>query len=128
MQPDCPDIQRVLSRFIARLIIDDCIAPAFVSNSFLLNIESEVAIGTILDSYSILKDGSGEEHGKRIWDATFSSAEEKSSYVKIVKKFFEYGNVAEAVESISKMKWKFFLHEFVRILCVEAISKFAMVR
>ncbi len=108
----------------ARAIIEDCLAPAYVSAGFLLNPESELAAAILLDTFTQLKDDSSEIFGKLIWDSSFKPAEVKAQYDVLVKMILEAGSYTEAISELQEHKWKFFLHEFVRKLCVAAFKKF----
>lgn len=122
LQPDCPDIQRTISHFIARLIIDECLDSDYVSSITLLNPDSELSINTVYDAFSLLKDDCSKNHADVIWNKNFSLEEAKEFFDRIVEKFFKSGNNEEALNKLKTSKWRFFNHEFVRRLCIAAFK------
>lgn len=127
LQPDCPDIENTLSRFIARLVIDECIDPNYISDMTLLNPESSLAISIVSEAFTFLADDCSQQHASRIWDKSISLVKAKEFFDAIVNKFMETGNREEAVDGLRKSQWEFFNHEFVRRLCLAAFKDAAKV-
>jgi len=127
MKLDSPDIQRVLSRFIARLIIDECIDSDYISDMVLLNPESEAAIDTVYETFTLLFDDCSRKHADLIWVKSVSLQSAKEFFDTIVKEFMGTGNKEKAVEELKKSQWEFFNHEFVRRLCVAAFKEVSKV-
>lgn len=121
--PDCPDLCRIMSRFIARLVIDECIDANYVCSMALLNSESEIGIKIINDSFALLIDDCSKEHGMVIWNKEIDLNEAKTFFNEIIDKFFETGNIEEIVNELKKSKWAFFNHEFVRLLCISTFDR-----
>jgi hypothetical protein len=118
----------VLSRFIARLIIDECIDSNYISDMTLLNPESEVAIDTVYETFTLLFDDSSRQHADIMWTKSVSLQNAKDFYDIIVKEFMETGNKERTVEELKKSQWEFFNHEFVRRLCIAAFKDASKVK
>jgi len=89
-----------------------------------LNPESDLGTAILLDSYEILHDDSRINYVARVWDASFNAEDCKINFDKIAVKCFDEINMKSALQEIAKIdaKNKFFMHEFIRRLCIQGVK------
>ena len=114
---DVPDVIQLLSQFLARAIVDECIEPSFLDKVHLL--ETDMGYAVIHHCRKMLIGGAkARERLFDIWGASCnkSLAEIKEEIHEIVKTLLKSHELNETIESIKGLNVPDFHHEIVKQL------------
>lgn len=114
---DVPDVIQLLSQFLARAIVDECVEPSFLDKVHLL--ETDMGYAVIHHARILLKGGNkARERLLDIWGASSNKSvkEIKSEMHEIVSTLVNTHELNETIESIKNLNVPDFHHEIVKQL------------
>lgn len=120
---DCPEFPFLLSCFIARAIIDDVLAPSFLSRVSVG--DTDLAGFVVRESLALIRMPHSASRIARVWGsaATSSVQDLKRAFGIIIKEFFDSQDEDEVIRSLLELNVPSFHHEFVRRVFVISVDK-----
>jgi programmed cell death protein 4 len=116
---DVPAAGKMLSTFMARAVVDDCLPPAFLSD------ERFDAAGTVVrDARLLLTVPARTVRLSHAWGFAMEDVDTLKHYVRLlVEEFMSTGDGVEAAQCVRELDAPLFMHELVKRAVVLAIDK-----
>lgn len=119
---DNPDAVDMLSKFLARAVFDEVIAPVFLKNA---NVQSRLAEQCLVDANGLLNQPFRSERIAHIWGAgDLSSVKRLKGEIDMMfEEFLNTGDVHEADRTVRELNARFFHPQLVKQGIVLALQK-----
>jgi len=108
---DCPNASRIIAKFLARAIADECLAPRYLDRGAFI----ESGGKAVEEARTLLSMKHGTARMERVWGAgAFEVRELKKAIVDLVKEYLISEDLAEAAQCVRDLEARNFHHEVVK--------------
>ena len=120
---DVPSISDLISKFIARAIVDDSLPANYVQEAEVVDNDSR-QISILMDAYVLLKPKEAFTCLESVWGPQGGTLDDyKGQFKAIVQEFFDSKDFENVEACIRELSCKHYMHEFVKKLVDSVMDK-----
>ena len=120
---DVPEAAGIISKFLARAVVDDCLPSNYIVESEIMNDEN-LEISILLDAFNMLKLKEAYTSLESVWGPQANTIEDyKALFKAIIQEFFDSRDIANAEACVKELGCKHYMHEFVKKIIETVMDK-----
>ena len=120
---DVPEAAGIISKFLARAVVDDCPPSNYIVESEIMNDEN-LEISILLDAFNMLKLKEAYTSLESVWGPQANTIEDyKALFKAIIQEFFDSRDIANAEACVKELGCKHYMHEFVKKIIETVMDK-----
>lgn len=120
---DVPGAVEIISKFLARAIVDDSLPTNYVHEAETMN-DSQVEISILIGAYNLLKPKEAFTSLESVWGPQTGSIDDyKALFKALIQEFFDSKDMQNAEDCLKEMPCKHYMHEFVKKAVETAMDK-----
>lgn len=117
---DVPDASEIISKFLARAVVDDCLPANYIQESEIMNDEN-IEIQILISAYNLLKLKESYTSLESVWGPQASTIDDyKAVFKTIIQELFDSKDLKNAEDCVKELGCKHYMHEFVKKI-IEAV-------
>ena len=117
---DVPDAAEIISKFMARAVVDDCLPANYVAESEIMHDEG-LEIGILLSAFNMLKLKEAYTSLESVWGPQATTIEDyKALFKTIIQELFDSKDIGNTEACVKELGCKHYMHEFVKKI-IEAV-------
>lgn len=111
---DVPGAVEIISKFLARAIVDDSLPTNYIQEAEILN-DSKVEVSILLNAYNLLKPKEAFTSLESVWGPQTGSIDDyKALFKALIQEFFDSKDLQNAEDCLKEMPCRHYMHEFVK--------------
>jgi MA3 domain len=120
---DVPDAGEIISKFIARAIVDDCLPSNYIYESEVLQDET-LEIKILVAAFNTLKPKEAYTSLQSVWGPQGNTIEDyKLIFKNIIQELFDSRDVRNAEECLKELTCAHYMHEFIKKIIETVMDK-----
>lgn len=111
---DVPEAGDIISKFLARAIVDDCLPSNYIYEAELMHDET-IEISILITAFNLLKPKEAFTSLQSVWGPQASTIEDfKQIFKTIIAELFDSKDLKNTEECLRELSCKYYMHEFVK--------------
>ena len=111
---DVPEAAELISKFMARAVVDDCLPANYVQEAELMN-DEEIELQILMNAHNILKPKEAYTSLQSVWGPQADTIDDlKIVFKTIIQEFFDSKDLKNAEDCIKELGCTHYIHEFIK--------------
>ena len=120
---DVPDAANIISKFLARAIVDDCLPANYIHESETMQDET-TELPILLSAYNLLKPKEAFTSLESVWGPQANTIEDfKIVFKNIIQELFDSKDLENAEECVKELECAHYMHELIKKLIETVMDK-----